>query len=118
MRRLAQQSPDARLVRRNRAPHLRKHVCADLFVKAQQTSSRKPTEPLRDELGQLAWRVAEERSQPSIESELKMLSPCQVEHDQFGFARGATEASSELLEENGGTLGWTEEEQRVDVWNV
>src|SRR4051794_6848379 len=118
MRGLAQQGTNTRLVGRNRPLHLLEDVFANLFVKPQETPGGKPPEPLRHELGQFARRVAQERSQASIESELKMLAPGQVEHDQFGFARRATEATSELLKEYRGTLGRTEEEQCVDVRDV
>ena len=47
-----------------------------------------------------------------------MLSSGEVEHDQFSLARRTTKAAPELLEKHCGTLGWAEEEQRVDVRNV
>jgi hypothetical protein len=49
--------------------------------------------------------VAEERAEPSVESELEMLTAGEIEDNQFGFARRASQATAELLKKDRGTLG-------------
>jgi hypothetical protein len=105
VRGLSQQGQDPSPIHRDRPANLCEDVFARLLVEVQVAAGRQSAEALRDELSQLPRRVAEERAEPSVESELDMLTAGEIEDNQFAFARRASQATAELLKKDRGTLG-------------
>ena len=62
--------------------------------------------------------AAEHAPVAEVEAELFALVADEVEDGEHVFAFGAAEASAELLQEDGGALGWAEHEHDVDGGDV
>ena len=66
----------------------------------------------------VAPAAAEQRAEAPIEAELAAMVADEVEHGAERLSAGASQPAPELLQEEGRALGWTQQQQRVDVRDV
>ena len=67
---------------------------------------------------QVVSAAAEQRPVPQVEAELASVQADEVEDGALRLADGSAQASAELLQEQGGALGRSQQQQRVDVRHV
>lgn len=58
------------------------------------------------------------RPEPDVPAEVPVVMTDEVQHGQAGLAGRAAKAAAQLLQEDGGTLGGTQEEKGVHLGDV
>ena len=82
------------------------------------TARRQEGKALLDLSLEISATAAQECSEAAIESKFLSMMTDKIEDQTLRLTVGLSEATAELLEKQGRTIGWAQEQQRIDDWNV